>query len=90
MSNADDVAAIPAFLDGTASDSDLLGRPVSSEFERCRRRYAIGWQRLGGGHRAAAAAAFRDVYGTTAYGALARCILIRMTDLDWPRAIAKR
>jgi serine/threonine protein kinase len=79
------------FLEGAASEAELLRRPATSAMERGRRYYMIGWKRLGSGDRAGAEAAFRQAFeviplGATAWG-IDRAILIRMKDSDWPRAI---
>ena len=83
-----------AFLDGSASEADLLGRPVPSESDRCWRHYLIGWKRLGAGDRAGARAAFQEAYEvmqvSTIYWEIARAMLIRMKDPDWPQALAKK
>ncbi|HTU90867.1 MAG TPA: serine/threonine-protein kinase [Gemmataceae bacterium] len=89
-----DQAAIAAFLEGTASEADLLGRPASNEVERTRRHYVIGWKRLGAGDRGKAKAAFQEAYNVMQFEAgtwwIARAVLIRMKDPDWPRAIPKK
>jgi hypothetical protein len=89
-----DHAATLAFLDGSASEADLLGRPVASEYERCWRHYLIGWKRLGAGNRDGARAAFQEAYEVMQVAAsawvMARAMLIRMKDPDWPQAIPKK
>jgi tetratricopeptide (TPR) repeat protein len=89
-----DHAAMLAFLDGSASEADLLGRPVLNEHERCWRHYLIGWKRLGAGNRDGARAAFQDAYEVMQVAAsgwvMARAMLIRMKDPDWPQAIPKK
>jgi serine/threonine protein kinase len=86
-----DVDDVLAFLEGTASEADFLGRPASNEYERFRRHYAIGWKRLGGGDRRGARAAFQEAYDAMSFGLLSWCVaratLIRMKDPDWPQAI---
>src|SRR5262249_49586859 len=57
-----DHAGMLAFLDGSASEADLLGRPVRSEYDRCYRHYMIGWKRLGAGDRDGARGAFQEAY----------------------------
>ena len=83
-----------AFLEGSASEADLLARPVSNEYERCWRHYVIGWKRLGAGDRAGARAAFQEAYEVMQVAstdwAIARAVLIRMRDPDWPQAIPKK
>ena len=83
-----------AFLDGSASEAGLLGRPVPNEYERCHRHYLIGWKRLGAGDRDAARAAFQEAYEVMQVAAsdwvMARAVLIRMKDPDWPQALAKK
>jgi hypothetical protein len=92
--NATDLAALLAFLEGTASEADLLGKPMSNEVERCRRHYLIGWKRLGAGDRAQARAAFQAAYEVMPFENMpwyiARAVLIRMKDPDWPRALSKK
>jgi serine/threonine protein kinase len=88
-----DQAAILAFLEGTASEADLLGRPVSNEHERCRRHYVIAWKRLGVGDRDGARAAFQKAYEVMQFSTdwwISRAVLIRMKDPDWPQAIPKK
>jgi hypothetical protein len=89
-----DHAGILAFLDGSASEADLLGRPVRNEYERCYRHYVIGWKRLGAGDRDGACAAFQEAYEVmqvaSGYWVMARAMLIRMKDPDWPQALAKK
>jgi hypothetical protein len=89
-----DEAAMLAFLEGLASEADLLGRPVANEYERCRRHYVIGWKRLGAGHRDEARAAFQEAYVVMQVSStdwcIARAVLIRMKDPDWPQALAKK
>jgi tetratricopeptide (TPR) repeat protein len=89
-----DHAAMLAFLDGSASEADLLGCPVANEYERCHRHYLIGWKRLGAGHRDGARAAFQEAYEVMQVAAsdwvMARAMLIRMKDPDWPQALAKK
>jgi len=86
-----DVEVLLAFLDGTASEADLLGHPASNDAERGRQHYVTGWKRLGGGDRAGARAAFQKAYETTPFElmpwSMARAMLIRMKDSGWPRAI---
>jgi hypothetical protein len=94
MSSATDVAALLAYLEGTISDSDLRGRPVANEIERCRRHYVIGWKRLGAGDRAGAQAAFQEAFDAMPYDAMswwiARAVLIRMKDPTWPLSIPRK
>jgi hypothetical protein len=89
-----DHAGMLAFLDGSASEAGLLGRPVPNEYERCHRHYLIGWKRLGAGDRDAARAAFQEAYEVMQVAAsdwvMARAVLIRMKDPDWPQALAKK
>jgi hypothetical protein len=89
-----DHAGMLAFLEGSASEADLLGRPVPNEYDRCWRHYMIGWKRLGAGHRDRARAAFQEAYEvmqvSSASWEIARAVLIRMKDPDWPQAIAKK
>jgi hypothetical protein len=89
-----DLAAMLDFLEGSASEADLLGRPVSNEYERCRRHCAIGWKRLGAGDREGARAAFQQAYEVTEFSStdwlIARAVLIRMKDPAWPQAIRKK
>ncbi len=92
--SATDVAAHLEFLEGTASEVELLGRPVSDEPEHSRRHYMIGWKRLGAGDRAGARSAFEKAYEVMTFNAASwwysRAVLIRMKDPDWPRAILKK
>ncbi|HTU89552.1 MAG TPA: serine/threonine-protein kinase [Gemmataceae bacterium] len=92
--SATDLAAMRAFLEGTASEADLLAHPVSNEVERCRRHYTIGWKRLGAGDRIGAKAAFREAYKVMPFEAapwvITRAVLIRMKNPDWPQAIPKK
>src|SRR5262249_17352269 len=89
-----DQAAMLAFLEGTASEADLLRRPVPNEYERCRRHYLIGWKRVGAGHRDGARAAFQEAYEVMQVSStdwwITRAVLIRMKDPDWPQALAKK
>jgi hypothetical protein len=89
-----DHAGMLAFLDGSASEADLLGRPVPNEYDRCWRHYMIGWKRLGAGNRDGARAAFQEAYEVmqvaSGYWVRARAMLIRMKDPDWPQAIPKK
>jgi serine/threonine protein kinase len=91
-----DLAANLDFLEGKASEDELLRRPSSSAFERCHRHCLIGWKRLGAGDRAGAAAAFQEAYKVTPYGmaiwdsGAAWAALIRLKDPNWPRAIPKK
>src|SRR5262249_18666446 len=43
--------AVLAFLEGTASEGELLGLPAANDVVRCRRHHAIAWKRLGAGDR---------------------------------------
>jgi hypothetical protein len=83
-----------AFLDGSASEADLLGRPVPNEYDRCWRHYVIGWKRLGAGDRDGARASFQEAYEVmqvaSGYWCDARAVLIRMKDPDWPQAFPKK
>ena len=92
--SAADQAAMLAFLEGSAAEADLLGRPMSNEYERCRRNYLIGWKRLGAGPRDGARAAFQEAYEVMQVSStdwmIARAVLIRMKDPDWPQAIPKK
>jgi hypothetical protein len=67
---------------------------VANEYERCHRHYLIGWKRLGAGHRDGARAAFQEAYEVMQISAtdwmIARAVLIRMKDPDWPQAIPKK
>jgi hypothetical protein len=86
-----DHATTLAFLEGTASEEELLRVPGANQFDRFRRHYLIGWKRLGEGDRAGAVAAFEDAYGVMMPGYMLRWItramLIRMRDPSWPRAV---
>jgi tetratricopeptide (TPR) repeat protein len=91
-----ELAVTLAFLEGTASEADLLDRPASGAVEQCRRHSLVGWKRLGAGDREGAKAAFRQAYEATPFGVMcwggggARAVLIRMRDPDWPQAVPKK
>ncbi len=86
-----ELAALLDFLEGKASEADLLGRAADDQMERCRRHCLVGWKRLGAGDRAGAEAEFKSAYEEMPFAALnwwlARAVLIRMQDPEWPRAL---
>ena len=91
VSSPAELEATLAFLEGTASEAELLSRPASRGVECCLRPCLIGWRRLGTGDRAGAEKAFGQAYEGMPFnvvaGMVARAVLIRMKDPDWPRAI---
>lgn len=84
-----------SLLEGTLSETELLGVPSSAPNEdRMFRQYHIAWKRLGTGDREGARKAFEEVYSfkMADYHAWrnSRAILIRMKDPNWPQALFEK
>jgi tetratricopeptide (TPR) repeat protein len=81
------------FVEGGMTEAELLAVSSPDNRDRTRQFSAVAWRRLGEGDREGAKSAFRQVYDLMGHDGpwfVARAVLIRMKDPNWPQAILKK